>query len=128
MTGHELVEIIRSYLAEKGLSPTIDETGDIAFKYEGFSYYISVEESEYFVRLVFPSFCEIEPGHFPRLAFAAFEVMRETRAIKIFSVGNQMYATTEMFVSHKNSFNLVFGRSIRALAGGCKKFVALLDA
>ena len=124
MTKSERAEMYRSYLAEEGYAPKIDDDGDVRFKYEGGSYFISVEEKdEEFFRIVYPAFWSIEnESERAKVAQVALLATAETKVAKVFPVRDSTWASIEMFCSPPEVFKAVFGRSLTALRAAVQTF------
>ncbi|MCX7664946.1 MAG: hypothetical protein N2112_05315 [Gemmataceae bacterium] len=125
MTARELAEMYRTYLAEEGFFPKIDEDGDVCFKFEGGNYYLSVDENdlEYF-RLVFPNFWSIDSESESEQAIkAAHHTTSTTKVAKVYLTRrDNTIASIEMFCDPPEVFKSVFRRSLSALQSSVMKF------
>ena len=124
MTKQERAELYRAFLAEEGYVPRIDGDGDVAFKFEGGSYVIIVDEKDdQFFRLVFPGFWSIESDEErARVEKAALEATAQTKVAKVFPVRDDTWATIELFCTPVEAFKPVFKRSIAALKSAVDTF------
>ena len=124
MTKQERAEMYRSFLAEEGYTPTLDDDGDVQFKYEGGNYFISVDEKdEEFFRIVYPFFWSIEnESERAKVTQAALIATAETKVAKVFPVRDNTWASIEMFCSPPEVFKTVLGRSLRALRAAVQTF------
>ena len=124
MTNQELAELYRAHLSEEGFSPKIDSDGDVIFKFEGRSHFISVNaEDENFFRLIFPNFWPIEnEDERKKVNAAALQATAKTKVAKIFPVKDNVCASIEMFCSPPEVFKAVLTRSLNALRAGVENF------
>jgi hypothetical protein len=124
MTKQELAEMYRSYLADQGYAPKIDDDGDVIFKCEGRVYFIDVaEKDETFFRLIFPNFWSIESeAERQKVSQAALHATVQTKVAKVFPVGDNTWASIEMFCSPPEAFQPVFRRCLRALQASVENF------
>lgn len=124
MSKQERAEMYRSFLAEEGYAPKIDNDGDVLFKFEGGTYFIAVsEKDEVFFRIVFPNFWPIESEQERvRALLAAASATAETKVAKVFLVRDDTYASIEMFCSPPDTFKPVFRRCLNALRASVEHF------
>ena len=120
----ERAEMYRSFLAEEGYSPRIDEDGDIIFKYEGGGYFIIVsEQDEEFFQLVYPNFWSIDSeAEREKVAKAALQATAKTKVVKVYPVGDNTLASIEMFCCPPDAFKAVFQRSLSAIRSSLANF------
>jgi hypothetical protein len=124
VTQQERAQAYMGFLAEQGFRPTVDGDGDVAFKVEGYLYYISVEEDEEFFRLIFPNFWPIESeDERTRAEAAALRVTNRLKVVKVLPTQRGVLATIEMFVPSPDSVFPVFHRAIQAIQGGVSAFM-----
>jgi hypothetical protein len=130
MTKQERAELYRQYLVEQGYAPRIDEDGDVAFKYEGGSYWIMVDDTdETFFRVIFPNFWSIDSeDERVKVTYAALHATERTKVAKVFIVGNNTWSSIEMFCSPPDVFKPVFSRSLRALQTSVDNFREKMQA
>lgn len=126
MTKAERASLYFAYLAEEGYRPEIDADGDVAFKAEGWSYVILIDETDdnYFA-LLCPNFWEIEnEGELDSALVAANYATRTTKVAKIFvrSDNRNTSASIEMFFERPEDFETVFSRALSALRTGVRTF------
>jgi hypothetical protein len=124
MTKEERAEMYRSFLAEEGYAPRLDDDGDVWFKYEGGNYFIAVDEKdEEFFRIVYPAFWSIEnDNERAKVARAALIATAHTKVAKVFPVRDDAWASIEMFCSPPKMFKAVFRRSLTALQAAVQEF------
>jgi len=124
MTKQDRAEMYRAYLAGEGFPAQIDRDGDVTFKHEGGSYVIIIDEDdETYFRLVFPSFWSIESDEERvRVILAAVHATAQIKVAKVYPLGDQTFASIEMFVSPPEGFKPVFLRSLRALHAAVQCF------
>lgn len=114
----------RQFLAEEGYVPQIDDDGDVLFKFEGANYFIAVDEDDdQFFRVVLPNFWPIESEEERELvAAAALLATMNVKATKVFPVGDDTWASIEMFCSPPEAFKPVFLRCLRAIQAAVSNF------
>ena len=122
------VELYEQYLKEEGFAPNVDGDGDVAFKFEGGTYYILTNESDprYFA-MVFPNFWSIENGEELRKAYtAANDVSRETKVVKVHVNGKQtnVNASVEVYVDEPTGFRPFMKRALAVLQYAVGQFRA----
>lgn len=120
----ELQRMYTDYLTEEGYKPSIDEDGDVVFKREGRSYFISVSEKdpEYF-RVVLPNFWSIESEEERAKVLAAANWSNNrSKVSKIYTVKDNTWASIELFIKDPKDFKKVFARSMSALGNGADTF------
>ena len=121
-----LAEFYRDYLNEEGYRPSIDEDGDVAFKFEGGNYFISIyEDDEEYFQLVYPFFWEIENDEERERAIAAcIETTRGQKSVKVFMVkdNNDVSAATEAFFAAKEDVKRIFPRYLHSIQSGIAAF------
>jgi hypothetical protein len=118
------------FLAEEGFRPRINENGDVAFKYEGGSYVIRIDENdEMYFCLVFPNFWRIESvEELSRVKEIALAVTAEYKVLKIIPVVDfNTSATVQLFCSPPETFKEVFYRCLRAICAAVKEFSAKMQ-
>lgn len=125
MTRAERANMYVSYLSSEGYPAKIDGDGDVEFKYEGGNYYVLVDETdEAFFRVVYPSFWPIkDEKQRAKVKEAAALATTNTKVAKIFPVGENTWASIEMFCMPPDSFKPVFGRCLAALRAAVQTFV-----
>ncbi len=115
-----------AYLAGEGYRPEVDRDGDVAFKYEGGNYYLSVDEDDTYFRLVYPNFWSIEsPDELQRAYEAASRATEKIKVAKVYvrQDARNTSAAIEMFLDPLTDFRSVFPRSLQALRAGVGSFV-----
>jgi hypothetical protein len=118
------------FLADEGYRPRIDADGDVAFKCEGRSYVIKIDEKdEMFFYLVYPNVWPIKSDEdLSRVMDTALAVTADTKVIKIFPVGDtNTWASIELFCYPPQAFTAAFDRCLRALREGVDKFTAKMQ-
>ncbi len=116
------------FLVEQGYRPSIDEDGDVTFKYEGGHYYLSVsEDDDLFFQLVYARFWNLEDeDERLRGINAANEINMRFKVVKVYIRNDDTSATIECFMHHPNDFKGYFERSLRALQRAVFEFRDLM--
>lgn len=126
MTQRETnVQLMMDWLTREGYRPNIDKDGDIVFKREGKTFLILFEEAdELFMRLVFPNFWSIDTEtERLQIAQASTLATANTKVAKVFPVGDNVWASIELFCANIGQFQAVFERSLSALAASVDRFI-----
>jgi hypothetical protein len=128
-TPHERLEMYRDFLIEEGFRPRLDGNGNVFFKYEGRTYVIQVDEKDTeFFRLIHPNLWSIESdAELAEVKEASLRATTETKVAKIFPVGDDTWATIELFCSPPDAFKPIFRRCLSALRAGVKTFVSSME-
>jgi hypothetical protein len=130
MNHTEVVELHRRFLAEEGYVPRVEDEEDILFKFEGGVYFIRVmaDDLEYF-RLVYPNFWPLRSDEeAARAAAIALSVSADFKVAKVFTTGDDVSASVEMFCSPPQVAHAVFARCLRALQAASGSFCEQMQA
>ncbi len=119
------VQRFQEFLREEGYPSTVDAEGDIVFKCEGHTYLILLEENdEQFFRIVFPNFWRIESQEErQQVERAALHATAETKVAKVYPLGDNTWATIELFCPTPEEAKAVFERCLSALRAAVALFV-----
>ncbi|GAB4472054.1 MAG: hypothetical protein Kow00124_09640 [Anaerolineae bacterium] len=121
----ELAKTFSEFLVAEGYRPEIDSDGDVKFKSEGFTYYIIIDEKDpQYFRLVFPNFWSIESDaeRLKALIASDFATSR-TKAAKVYTVQNNMWASVEFFFAEPSQVKTVFSRCMSTLRTSVDHYV-----
>ncbi len=112
------------YLSEEGYKPKIDSDGDVQFKREGKTYFISVADNDpEFFRVVLPAIWSIESEEERSQALVAADRSNALcKAAKVYTVADNVWVSLELFVAQPEDFKNVFRRAISALDNGAVAF------
>ena len=124
MDRSERAKVIMTMLQEEGFSPSIDQDGDVKFKYESGNYFIQVPETdETYFMLAYPQFWSIEnEGERKRVHAAALAVTQKVKAAKVYPVRDDTWATIEMFCSSPEVVRPVLRRCLGAIQSAVMEF------
>lgn len=111
-------------LADEGFRPSIDEDGDVEFRYEGGFYGILIDpRDEAYVRVVFPNFWPIESrDESERVTRACVYATGKTKVAKVYTVRENVWAAIEIFCPDVEAFRAVFPRCMGALRASVHNF------
>lgn len=126
MTQRETnVQLMLDWLTREGYRPNIDKDGDLVFKREGKTFLILFEEGDdLFMRLVFPNFWSIDTEtERLQIAQACTSATANTKVAKVFPVGDNVWASIELFCPSVAQFQAVFDRSLSALGASVDRFI-----
>lgn len=128
MDGSELAQRYAAYLDAEGFRPTIDEVGDVQFKFEGKTYVIDVDaDDEAFFRVFVPCILHMDGDKERALALAAAGcATARTKVAKIILVDDYVWASLETFVPSMDALRAVFLRHLRALQAAMHHFAECL--
>jgi len=116
------------FLQEEGYRPSQDEDGDIVFKHEAVTYLLFVEEEDtnYF-RLVYPAFWEIStPDEEEKAATFTMDINAEMKVVKLYQLGDKVWAGVEMFCEPIDNCKSVFQRCLRVLQLSSNRFCEMM--
>jgi len=125
MKKSDRARALSDFLMEEGYSFKTDAEENIVLKVDGKTYFITLDEQdEMFFRIIFPNFWSIDSAN-ERLKVeqAALKATAFTKVAKIFTVGDNIWATVEIFSSSIDNVKLVFNRSFSALKTAVDFFV-----
>lgn len=120
---------IKSHLEKEGFRPSIDDDGDIVFKYEGGTYFIDIDaKDEFYVRIAYPNFWEIESEDERTKAIkCAHEATKLIKVAKISVEENNVWGSIELFVKDEDAFAPIFMRCLMALDGAVREFISAMN-
>lgn len=112
------------YLQDEGYSGSLDDVGDIKFKYEGGVYFIVIDETDLeFIRIVYPNFWEIESAEERQQVYeAASYASGATKVAKVYEVDDNVWASWEILISSPQDITVFFQRALRALRTAVNHF------
>ncbi len=127
MNALEKAQVYSRFLSEEGYAPKVDTDGDVVFKAEGKTYFISIDaKDEPFFRLVFPNFWNIESNdELVKVIICANHATMLTKVAKVYinSDGKNTSASVEMLIPNPNDFRLVFRRSMTLIQASVNNFI-----
>jgi hypothetical protein len=117
-------EMFSKYLAEEGYLPKVDSDGDILFKREGLTFCIfAAENDREFFRLALPNIWAIRTEDERRKVLAAANTATGAVKVgKVFTVGDNVWATVELLIDPIENFSKVFDRSVAILSACVQRF------
>ncbi len=123
-----LQKIYLDYLREEGYQPRVDEDGDVQFKREGFTYFISVDEEDpEFFGLMLPNIWEIESDEERLYAlFACNEATANTKVAKAQVVGDNVWISAEVFLEKPEDFRKIIHRAFSSMDSALEKYVSTM--
>lgn len=122
----ELQQLYMDYLMMEGYKPEVDSDGDVAFKREGKTYFIDVQENDpEFFRVVIANIWSIDSEEErAQVLVAANDSNSKTKVSKVFTVRDRVWASIDLFVARPEDFKGVFGRAMSALDSGVASFAS----
>ena len=124
----ELQRLYTAYLHDEGYKPTVDGDGDVLFKRDGRTYFIQVHpgDPEYF-RLVLPGIMKVDNEETRAKALAAADQANaRSKAAKVYTVKDLVWASVELYVKAPEDFKGVFNRALSGLDNGVSNFAQKL--
>lgn len=128
MDREAIQKLYLDYLSEQGYQPKVDEDGDVQFKREGFTYFISVDEQDpEFFGLMLPNIWEIESDEERLYAlFACNEATANTKVAKAQVVGDNVWISAEVFVEKPEDFRNIMHRAFSSMDSALEKYVSTM--
>ncbi len=124
VTKDERAQLYVEFLEEQGFRPQIDEAGDVAFRFEGGYYVITIDpDDDEFFQLLFPSFFTLRGDEDRRRAApAAVVAAARTKVVKVYAAGDRVHAAAEAFCSPPESVRPVLLRMLGAIQAAVHQF------
>jgi hypothetical protein len=122
-------EFYEDFLREEGFLPRTDEDGDVVFKFEGRTLFISVQDSDpQYLRLVLPNFWEIDDEtELIQALRAANEINRKIKvATVVIQSEKHVSANAEMFIEREPDLEQFFLRTVKVLVQSASDFADLM--
>jgi len=122
-------KLYMEFLGARGFEPEIDSDGDVRFYREFMGakrmYFLRVSATDAsFFELALAQFWPIESLEERQKALiVSNDVTAKTKVVKVYTAGDNVWATIEMFMADPTHFKDVFDRSISALDDGVTGFV-----
>lgn len=125
----ELVQLYVDFLTEEGYKPTVDSDGDVRFKKEGMTYFISVHSNDpQYFRIVLPSIYKIEDETERLQVLTACDFVNSlTKVAQMFTVKENVWVAAELFVNKPEDFKPLFNRCISAIQTGMLSYVTKMS-
>jgi hypothetical protein len=116
MDQQQRVEAFCAYLRSEGFTPTIDDDGDVRFKFEGRYYYVLTDaaDAEYF--RLFHVVWTVDPGDEAFCRDLANQLTAELKVVKVYVVGTAVMASVEAFYAPLTAYEPLLMR----LLGVCQ--------
>lgn len=111
-------ELIVKVLEDMGFTPREDEDGDLFFRYQMKELFALVgDESEQYIVLIMPQFCEIEDGEEPIALATCNKITRELKLIKVYvePTFKSVTANSEFYYTDEESLQNNIEQSLRIL-------------
>jgi hypothetical protein len=126
VTKETLQNRYMEYLRGEGYAPSIDNDGDVRFRYEGGTYYIIIlEDDAEFIRVLYPNFWEIESNdELARAYKSASYVNRTTKIAKVFVNRNEddVSIVGESLLAGQDDYKSWFRRILSAIGTARRDF------
>lgn len=124
-TESEIQQMYLDFLAGEGIEGWIDSDGDIQFEYGGNGYFMEVNEDDIeFFRIVLWNIWPIESSsEAVTAAFAVDAVNRERKVTKAYTLNDNVWIATELFLSSPDDFKPLFQRCMEEIEMGLDVFI-----
>lgn len=124
MSKKELQTLYSDYLDKEGFRPEIDEDGDVVFKREGWVYFINVSEDDTnFFSVVLPNIWPIESEEErAKVLAAADHANGKAKVTKVFTMNDNVWVATELYVAKPEDFKGVFQRAVSSIETAADMF------
>jgi hypothetical protein len=125
MSDSPLVATYREILSKEGFASSVDEDGDVIFKYEGRTYTLIVDDDDpTFFLLARPNIWSIEsPLERVRAEAAALGLNGQIKGVKIYVTDDDVWVNCEQFYDPVEDCKPTFLRALRGVQFGEKLFV-----
>jgi hypothetical protein len=125
MTRSQLQQMYVTYLREEGYRPSVDEDGDVRFKYEGYPFYILVNEEDLeLFTMVYLNFWEIESvSERGEALVVASDVNNMLQMVKVCVGDYNVAVRAQSFLATPDDFKLFFNRMLLLMVAAAKGFV-----
>jgi hypothetical protein len=121
----DLQKSYMDYLGNEGYRPELDKDGDVQFKHEGKTYFLSVSPDDaVFFRLILPNIWPIESElERTQVHIGVDHVNAEAKVAKAYIAQEDVWLAIECFMPEADDFKAIFPRSLEALDGAINLFV-----
>jgi Putative bacterial sensory transduction regulator len=112
------------YLLEQGFAPKVDKEGDVVFKFEGKTFYISIhEKDEQYFRLIMPNFWSIDhEAEMIKALRVCNDINTELKVGKVSIIRDNVMATAEMFIEENPILDQFFMRTLNVVKTAADRF------
>lgn len=120
-TGTSLSKAARlayNWLQDEGYRPYVDSDGDVAFKVEGYNFYVlSYADDDNFLSILLPGIISIADGEYAAGIIAADNICRSKKVVKAYlnSDNDLINLSIEMILDNNPEIGSIMERSIRLL-------------
>lgn len=130
MTSTERCGVIAEALRTEGFRPTSDESGMVSFLCERLHFVVfAADDDDASYTLFCPAFWDVDgDDETARAVAACHAIMRELKAIKLYVVGDSVWAVIETFHATPQAFAMVLSRNIDVLHNGVLEFAERMRA
>lgn len=124
-TESKLQKLYTGYLSDMDLNNWVDDDGDVQFEYNDHTYFIDVSESDpEFFRVVLFNIWPIESiSENVQVLMAVDAVNRQQKVCKAYTINDNVWIATELFVADPADFKPVFQRSLDVIESSVEVFV-----
>lgn len=120
-------ELFKRYLQSEGFPCTIDEDGDVKFKYEGKTFYLTDSgKDELFFRIIMPNIYDVEEDERVKVLEACNEVTRDIKVVKAFIVNDSLWLSIEILIDTTPEMGDIVPRLLDILMGSYRRMADLL--
>lgn len=113
-----MIEQLLTTLQADGFNASIDEDGDLAFRYEGRHYALCFDNDDpLFSKLILPNIWELDSQQEFQRALAALDHLnRRLKLVKAFTVRDHIWLSVEMWMTDHGDWQQLLPRAIRAMS------------
>ena len=117
-------DLYLNYLREEGYVPSLNESGDVVFKFQGATFVISVDEQDtQFFRLIFPNFWAIDTDEeLAKALRTANQVNFMMKVGKILIVENNVWSVVELLLDSTPELSDVVPRALHIARQTAEEF------
>ena len=116
-------DLVKDWLAREGFRATIDDDGDLQFKYQGFTMWVTPDEKDpLFLRIILPNIYEVNEENRAAVLEALNKVNCDLKAVKGYVVGENVWLSIEMYIDASPEIEDFIERCLDILLAGHRKF------
>lgn len=115
-------DLVKDWLASEGYKYTIDNDGDLQFKYQGLPMWVMVDQNDpLFLRVIMPNVYQLENNRAKVLEILN-GLNANIKAVKGFLVDENVWLSIEMYIDSSPEVEDFIERCLDILLAGFRKF------
>jgi len=115
---------LTNYMAEEGYRPSLNADGEIIFHFEGKTCYLQTDAKDHdALRIVIVNFHPLATAAARvKATVAAQEATASTKVVKIYTLDDDTWCTTELVMPEPERFIEILGRTLSAIRAALRTF------